>query len=62
MKKLSKKRKVMLEKFDKQEIFSAEAGIKLMKELATANFDESVELHVNLGVDSRHADQQGYDG
>ncbi len=58
MKKLSKKRKEMLEKFDKQEIFSPEAGIKLMKELATANFDESVELHVNLGVDSRHADQQ----
>ena len=58
MKKVSKKRKAISEKFDKQEIFSPEAGVKLLKELATANFDESIELHVNLGVDSRHADQQ----
>jgi large subunit ribosomal protein L1 len=58
MKKISKKRKIILEKYDKKEIFSSEAGLKLLKELASANFDESVELHVNLGVDSRHADQQ----
>ncbi len=29
-----------------------------MKEIANAKFDESVELHVRLGVDPRHADQQ----
>lgn len=58
MKKLSKKRRELLEKFDKQEIFSPEEGVKMMKGLANANFDETVELHVNLGVDSRHADQQ----
>ena len=33
-------------------------AISLIKECATAKFDESVELHVRLGVDARHADQQ----
>jgi len=36
---------------------TAEA-IELVQKTATAKFDESVELHVKLGVDSRHADQQ----
>ena len=35
-----------------------EAAVKLVKENATAKFDESVEIAVNLGVDPRHADQQ----
>jgi large subunit ribosomal protein L1 len=58
MKKVSKKRKEILEKFEKGNAYSPSEGVKLIKELATANFDETVELHVNLGVDSRHADQQ----
>ena len=33
-------------------------AVNLMLQTATAKFDESVELHVKLGVDSRHADQQ----
>ena len=33
-------------------------ALNLLVETATAKFDESVELHVRLGVDSRHADQQ----
>lgn len=33
-------------------------AIELVQKTATAKFDESVELHVKLGVDSRHADQQ----
>lgn len=33
-------------------------AIKLLPEIAKAKFDESVELHLRLGVDSRHADQQ----
>ena len=35
-----------------------DAAIKLVKANATAKFDESVEIAVNLGVDPRHADQQ----
>ena len=33
-------------------------ALNLLVQTATAKFDESVELHVKLGVDSRHADQQ----
>jgi len=33
-------------------------AIELVQKTATAKFDESIELHVKLGVDSRHADQQ----
>src|SRR5207302_10055614 len=32
-------------------------GVKLVKETAYANFDESVELHIRTGLDPRHADQ-----
>ncbi|MHB1454376.1 MAG: 50S ribosomal protein L1 [Saccharofermentanales bacterium] len=39
-------------------IYDAAEAIELVQKTATAKFDESVELHVRLGVDSRHADQQ----
>lgn len=38
--------------------YSIEEAAKLLKETATAKFDETIELHMRLGVDSRHADQQ----
>jgi large subunit ribosomal protein L1 len=38
--------------------YSPEEAVALTKQLATAKFDETIELHVRLGVDSRHADQQ----
>lgn len=38
--------------------YQPDAAVALVKKLATAKFDETVELHVRLGVDSRHADQQ----
>ena len=44
--------------FDKHELFELEAAVAKVKELATAKFDESIEMHIRLGVDSRHADQQ----
>lgn len=44
--------------YDKQELFDVDAAVEQMKKMATANFDESVEMHIKLGVDSRHADQQ----
>ena len=58
MKKVSKRRREMLEKYDSEKFYSPEEGVELAQELATANFDETIELHVNLGIDSRHADQQ----
>ncbi len=42
--------------FDKT--YTPEEGIGLAKQAATAKFDETVELHLRMGVDPRHADQQ----
>ena len=43
---------------DRSNLYDADAAIDLVVKTAKAKFDETVELHVKLGVDSRHADQQ----
>jgi len=43
---------------DKSVSYDPSEAIRLVQETAKAKFDEMVELHVRLGVDSRHADQQ----
>ena len=43
---------------DRNAIHALPEAVKLVKANATAKFDESVEIAVNLGVDPRHADQQ----
>ena len=43
---------------DKNAQYDAAEGMDLICKTAKAKFDETVELHVKLGVDSRHADQQ----
>ncbi|MBQ4102366.1 MAG: 50S ribosomal protein L1, partial [Oscillospiraceae bacterium] len=43
---------------DRTKNYESEEAMGLLCELAKAKFDETVELHVRLGVDSRHADQQ----
>ena len=43
---------------DKSAQYEATEGMDLICKTAKAKFDETVELHVKLGVDSRHADQQ----
>lgn len=43
---------------DRLAVLGVEEAVKLVKQNATAKFDESVEISVNLGVDPRHADQQ----
>ncbi|MDD6034626.1 MAG: 50S ribosomal protein L1, partial [Lachnospiraceae bacterium] len=44
--------------FDKSAQYDTNEAIALVKKSATAKFDETVEAHIRLGVDSRHADQQ----
>ena len=44
--------------YDKTAVYDTEDAIKLVKSTATAKFDETVEAHIRLGVDGRHADQQ----
>ena len=43
---------------DKTKLYDASEAVSLVCQTAKAKFDETVELHVRLGVDSRHADQQ----
>ncbi|WP_082434756.1 50S ribosomal protein L1 [Paraclostridium bifermentans] len=43
---------------DKTRLYDASEALALVAEVATAKFDETVEAHIKLGVDSRHADQQ----
>ena len=45
-------------KIDSTNLYDAAEALELVCQTATAKFDETVELHVKLGVDSRHADQQ----
>ena len=45
-------------KIDRQTDYSPEDAIKLVKETAFAKFDETVEVHIRLGIDPRHSDQQ----
>ncbi|MGM0420168.1 MAG: 50S ribosomal protein L1 [Bacillota bacterium] len=53
----SKRYKEVLEKFDRENKFEAKEAIKLAKGLATASFDETIEVAANLGVNPKHADQ-----
>ena len=43
---------------DKSKLYDTDEAMKLAIETSKAKFDETVEVHVRLGVDSRHADQQ----
>jgi large subunit ribosomal protein L1 len=45
-------------KVDKNQTYGPQAALSLVKETATAKFDETVELHLRTGLDGRHADQQ----
>jgi large subunit ribosomal protein L1 len=58
MPKHGKKYLAAAEKIDRQSLYSPEEAIKLAKEVAPAKFDETVELHLRLGIDPRHSDQQ----
>ena len=53
-----KKYQESAKKIDRNTLYDTADAMKLVVETATAKFDETVELHVKLGVDSRHADQQ----
>lgn len=52
-----KRYRSLRERLEPGRVYSAEEGTKLVKELATAKFDETVEAHFRLGVDPRKSDQ-----
>ena len=54
----NKKYKAAEEKVEAGKVYSPIAALSLVKEIAFANFDETVEAHFRLGIDTRQADQQ----
>jgi large subunit ribosomal protein L1 len=44
--------------FDREELYSPVQAVRLLKEFPDARFDQSVEVHFNLGLNVRHAEQQ----
>jgi len=55
--KFSKKRTANLSKVDRTKEYDLESGVGLLKECATAKFDETIEVSINLGVNPKYADQ-----
>lgn len=53
-----KKYKDSVKLVDRAKLYDTEEAMKLVTQTAKAKFDETVEAHIKLGVDSRHADQQ----
>lgn len=58
MAKHGKKYLAAAKKVDRNQLYTPQEAVKLVKETAYTNFDASVEVHLKLGIDPRHADQQ----
>lgn len=57
MAKIGKRTAVAQKAFDGKSLISVEEAVALIKSAASAKFDETLEIAMNLGVDPRHADQ-----
>lgn len=57
MAKIAKRTAAAREGIDTKAFYTVDDAVKMVKERATAKFDETVEIAINLGVDPRHADQ-----
>jgi large subunit ribosomal protein L1 len=58
MHQLSRRQKNNRQKIENQPYLDIEQAVKVIKETATAKFNETVEFHVNLNIDPKYADQQ----
>ena len=57
MAKVSKRLQALKAKVDRNKLYSLDEALSLVKETASAKFDESIDIAVNLGVDARKSDQ-----
>ncbi|MFA9440048.1 50S ribosomal protein L1 [Uliginosibacterium sp. sgz301328] len=57
MAKLSKRVQALRAKVDRNKVYAAAEALSLVKEIASAKFDESVDVAINLGVDAKKSDQ-----
>lgn len=57
MAKLSKRQKLINAKIDKTKVYSLEEALTVLKEVSSVKFNESFEVALNLGVDTRKSDQ-----
>jgi large subunit ribosomal protein L1 len=53
-----KKYQSALKQIDREKLYTPSEALALLKQIAGAKFDETVELHLRLGIDPRHSDQQ----
>ena len=58
MKKLSKRYAESVKLVEKGKQYDIKEALDIIEKMPKAKFDETIELHVKLGVDSKHADQQ----
>ena len=58
MAKMGKKYQDSVKELEKSKLYDPSEALELVCKTAKAKFDETIELHIRLGVDSRHADQQ----
>ena len=57
MGKKHKKFKAALEQYDREEAYDVEETVETVRKIAFAKFDETVEIHIRLGIDPRKSDQ-----
>ena len=58
VKKISRRMRELLEKVDQDRAYEPLEALQLLKETATAKFDETAEVHIKLGIDPKYTDQQ----
>ncbi|MCL2075500.1 MAG: 50S ribosomal protein L1 [Betaproteobacteria bacterium] len=57
MARLTKRQKAIADKIEPQKLYAVAEALALAKETATAKFDESIDVAINLGIDARKSDQ-----